>query len=190
MHPRAVSFPAMGRVLRRAFKFAAAASALLCIATCVLWARSYGFYPFPHRGHGICYAMTKKPAGQRWVFLYASDGRLVGGYAAYVVARNVTGPKWANSSPGFHDARMVLGLDLSFTTEDDALYIDRKEFVERSIPMWCAALATAILPALAAARYAGRRRPGPGHCVACGYDLRASPGRCPECGKLPQAKRP
>jgi hypothetical protein len=61
------------------------------------------------------------------------------------------------------------------------------------IPLWMVALGAAALPAYRGMLWrrerAERRRERSGCCPNCGYDLRASPERCPECGAIvvPQA---
>jgi hypothetical protein len=54
-------------------------------------------------------------------------------------------------------------------------------------PFWSVTAATGAMPlgwtsAWLLARLRRRRRTRAGLCAACGYDLRASPHRCPECG--------
>lgn len=62
-------------------------------------------------------------------------------------------------------------------------------FVLAAAPTWFVVLATGVIPGahlLVVLRKVARRRSG--RCSTCGYDLRASLERCPECGTIAEAE--
>ena len=67
---------------------------------------------------------------------------------------------------------------LAFGAHDD--HGGRVFFV--AIDLWIIMLAAAVLPSCWAFSDSRRRRRQDGSCSICGYDLRATPDRCPECG--------
>jgi hypothetical protein len=56
-----------------------------------------------------------------------------------------------------------------------------------AVPFWFIALLLSILPTRRYMRWR-RSRISQGDCAVCGYDLRATPERCPECGTVAGAK--
>lgn len=62
-----------------------------------------------------------------------------------------------------------------------------------TVPLWLLALSSAILPWLWLSRRYREVRASrllrAGRCRICGYDLRATPERCPECGVVPEAAK-
>ncbi len=78
----------------------------------------------------------------------------------------------AEYSFGFHGFR-------GFATE----WLPHRRLLN-SLPLWMPASLFVILPCYRFLRFDRRRkRRKLGLCLACGYDLRGSVGRCPECGK-------
>ena len=55
----------------------------------------------------------------------------------------------------------------------------------RSLPLWTFVVLFAVAPARRLVSHYSRsaRREAKGLCLRCGYDLRATPDRCPECGR-------
>ena len=73
------------------------------------------------------------------------------------------------------------GIGIRFGAEREYETIGHSTII--ALPYWFLASAGFALPMLwlmAAIRYGQRRRPG--YCRSCGYDLRATSDRCPECG--------
>jgi hypothetical protein len=187
----AVSSPLM---IRRLFTLLSALSLVICVATCVLWVR----------GHFVEDSLAWRRSDAHSL-LRSSPGHLI-------LDVNVSG--WSAVPPAFthetappnpnavHEARMS-GLVLNVGPQDTWVWGERAGFAWSRwagnggnsismlvVPVWAATAATGLLPlawcGAAALRSRARRRARRDSlCPGCGYDLRASPGRCPECGAMP-----
>ena len=68
-------------------------------------------------------------------------------------------------------------------------HLDRSES-DFYLPFWFVTLLLSVLPLRELELFYRRRRARAkrGRCIVCGYDLQATPDRCPECGTVPPKK--
>jgi hypothetical protein len=90
------------------------------------------------------------------------------------------GRRWAVARAGFgfnNDGRVVVDLASGAAPQTFSGF-------DLVVPLWAVFLLAMVLPAARLTAYLRRARCArqPGLCRACGYDLRATPDRCPECG--------
>jgi hypothetical protein len=157
----------MKRLARTLFTLCSTASLLLCVAACTLWVRSY------HRLDAINLVTSDRslaiaaPTARLW-FVYDTRPPL------YAVSPDATPFRDIDAvAPGWTGIRRTGAIWWTHTPILTAVVV----------PTWMVAGLTAALPALwLAGRWCRRHRERAGFCASCGYDLRASPGRCPECG--------
>ena len=183
----AVDWPTMfRRFSRRLFTFAAAVSLALCVGILAMWASSYS-----ERGQSLFYRL-EEPG---WV---ESELRSHQGHISFQRANAIASDMSVTTFP---EPKRFLGF--GFTNDScvhswprpDALMMNRpagpvlEPYLYVQVPYWPAALATSLLPMWWAIdwqrRQRARARVAIGLCPSCGYDLRATPDRCPECGHAP-----
>jgi hypothetical protein len=161
-------------------------SFLFCVATVVVWVRSYwwtttlGRYSRPYDGAALhTYECALRPG--RLTVIDSLWGR--GGDAATSYA--VVDERVENFTPSPDVDVVHLGFGwVSYLTPPDMASSSVRGM---SVPYWAVAIGLAVPPALACRRRARHRvaRRATGLCPTCGYDLRATPDRCPECGNAP-----
>ena len=153
---------------RRLLNLLTLLSLVVCVAVVALWVRSYlpeQFHPRSYDGRILLIFAAKQH-----VHLFSSDER---SYSLDDAVREVYAYT-AGDPQAVHFA--FAGFEVALSDRQNGFWLF-------AIPYWAVAL-----PLAAAAGWgwwAGRRRgrrEKTGRCLRCGYDLRASAERCPECG--------
>ena len=159
-------------------------SLLICLAALALWARSYWL------AHEFGWVASPRSGGESFVWnLTSAEGRfriMVGPLAPGMVPRYMRdGWTWRPLNGRPHDiARSTHVNRWGFASRPIIGPVGRLAVID--FPAWLPTTLFALTPAI---RLALAVRRGPrlreGHCERCGYDLRATPERCPECGTIP-----
>lgn len=182
---------AMRRLARRLPTLCSVISLLLCIALSALWVRSYFHVDRAYRLRPV---VTRD--GEGWSALggWSDGGKLT-------LARQVTGvwlictqsEQAKNGAWGWHwhtypyehrpnDGGLLGKLGFQYESLGPGMQFERHWYV--GAPHWFLILLLAALPvARVTSKLHRRRRIRHGLCPSCGYDLRGTPDRCPECGQ-------
>src|SRR5258707_9945880 len=184
-------------MLQRLFTFLSALSLLLSLATCMLWVRSYGL------SDQLAWGYRSVESAQGYVMLGISrySGMKGGVRNDSQAVRYARGPAHAKY-PDWETSIFFLEGPINHESGERNFSWERGGFAwyenrERNgdlnavgfAPFWCFAGATAVLPlGWTVALWSRHRWRKAGICFYCGYDLRATPDRCPECGAMPSEK--
>jgi hypothetical protein len=183
---------------RKLFEVAAAVSLALFLATCALFVLSYSGRPQVNHVGPDKRGLIVSDGGV--LFYHVGLFTMVVTYDASGQLHGIPGRPlpWWHDSPGWHVKVGTFNLPSGNAApgagslanyhyqagESPGTYMTSVVGSFRVRLAWIV-LVTGILPAVwlkKNRRRAARRRAARGLCPACGYDLRATPSRCPECG--------
>jgi hypothetical protein len=168
----------MGRPL---FPLLCLASALLCVGVTVLWW---------HSARTIDVLTAPRSAGDHWLISSEFGVVVFEHQQLQPMAPGDPQPGWVFFSDvlprQFPGHWQWLGFDAYRGQSKHYRLLPPAMTSGVVVPHWFIVLLLAILPAMwlrqAHVLKIIRNRRAAGLCTHCGYDLRASPGRCPECG--------
>ncbi|HEX3358736.1 MAG TPA: hypothetical protein VHS31_17300 [Tepidisphaeraceae bacterium] len=173
---------------RRLFRFLAILSLLLCLATVALWVRSYWrLDDFEHTGT-ISSRTDRNGALSCFGELDFVAVHIQSDYHLIFPQRWQLSTERSSVDKRLSDfAKQFPGARIHWLADFGYMDYSRPSYFARGIwfPHWFLAFLFAILPTLRLLTILRtRHRHRAGLCPTCGYDLRATPDRCPECGHV------
>jgi hypothetical protein len=184
--------------LRRLFAGFTGLSMICWLASVGLWVRSYW------RADSILHVSVDRGAPV-WV-AHEVVARTFGGAVGFEISRVwfdprvapfplstvVTVPEgWSRLTEVYEVEPQAFSFEVTSIANPNEVYGGRYIVKRIHFPIWLPALLFGFAPAwwvLGPYRRQAKRRKL-GLCLNCGYDLRASPERCPECGMIPPVLR-
>jgi len=170
------------RFRTRLFNGLALWSLLLCIATIFLWITSYfSQLDINWAGNSVSWELVISRGEMsfsrvKWASPIPTNN--LGWNLSGVAPRSL--PDQLQSLTGVIGHFRFRAFGFAFFTLHRLTVFNGRQFLW---PCWALALLAALTPVVWMIRK--RQRSKPGHCMVCGYDLRATPDRCPECGSVP-----
>ena len=167
---------------RRLFNLAAAVSLVLCVATAALWVRSY------FASDRIIWRNEQVDQRDGLLWTFSETGfTSSGGWLSYRYYLPEGQPDTWGAPLHERLARSVRLRNVHWERTATALPMQfwaTRFGVEIPLPYWSLATILAIYPVRRVWTMWLRQQRGSkvGLCPTCGYDLRATPDRCPECG--------
>jgi hypothetical protein len=166
--------------LRSIFHAASAASLLVCALAMLLWIRSYFVADWLQVGN-----FTASTSAGDVEFNYFLSDAPARGRSGIHYGTNPPRSMRHKSLWGVQPALAPIGF--AYDVVRDPKWRDYRAMV----PLWFVALLGSILPTRWLYLYRGswrkERRAARGLCLNCGYDMRMTPARCPECGAVREA---
>ena len=197
----------MKRLVRYIFNGLTVLSLLLCVATAVLWVRSYWRwdevavgrqFPIPKSVSNPSKADERSVTwasgsrfGRCYLLRMQNDFRYLSviGYPRYWASIQRFGDEAGADEPYLSDNEFEFRPKTSaghagFSLESNRQFADH--YFSIMVPHWFLAMIFGVGPvAWLAGAYTNHTRLVRNLCPFCGYDLRATPDRCPECGNVP-----
>jgi hypothetical protein len=186
-------------VKRRLFTILSAVSLLLCTAVCWMWTRSIAYIDLYH--YQLSEWESEQLRSDHYFYLVSRPGEFEFGTMEFVrdkVFNIYLFYGWAEyeTNPAKAWASQRLGISGSFSptvskSPSYTLRHDNTNYWNIRLPYWLLIVLFSILPIVWLGRRLRERRRirrlRRHQCASCGYDLRATPGRCPECGTVADA---